>query len=129
MLQKIIWHAKRIFRTTSSPDSPTAFRERLTNGVEFRLISPRVRKQSADYSPPRSHAEAARRQIDRIREAMGNDARVQVHPNAMAAGPCNACIAISREPIPLDEAPLGPLSECPHPDQCVLIFAAVMPWD
>jgi hypothetical protein len=45
---------------------------------------------------------------------------VEVIPNNMAAGPCAACLQLARKPIPLADAPAGPLSECPHPDQCVL---------
>lgn len=71
----------------------------------------------------------AQRQIDRIRNVFGDGARIQVHPNNMAAGPCRGCIELSREPIPLSRAPLGPLPECPHPDQCVLLFRSVMDWE
>lgn len=88
-----------------------------------------VRKLPADYTPPRSHEEAALRDIARIREACGADAQVQVHANSMAAGPCAACLEMASEPIPLGSAPTGPLPECPHPDQCVLRFHVVISFD
>lgn len=45
---------------------------------------------------------------------------VKVFPNNMASGPCPACRALSRTVVKIDDAPCGPLSDCPHPDQCVL---------
>lgn len=66
---------------------------------------------------------SARTQIDNCR-AVGLG-RVEVYANSMAAGACKGCRALARKAIPLDEAPLGPLAECPHPSQCILIFRGV----
>ncbi len=52
--------------------------------------------------------------------------RVEVIPNTMAAGPCAACLKLSRHPIPAADAPIGPLPECPHPTQCQLGTKAVV---
>jgi len=54
---------------------------------------------------------------------------VEVIPNNMAAGPCAACLKLSRHPIPAADAPTGPLSECPHPDQCVLRWRTHLAFD
>lgn len=45
---------------------------------------------------------------------------VEVIPNNMAAGPCAACLKMAEKPVPIAEAPKGPLPECPHPRQCVI---------
>lgn len=63
---------------------------------------------------------AVRRSIERAKAA--GLSHCKVIPNNMAAGPCTACLELSKRVIPLDDAPLGPLPECPHPDQCVLRF-------
>jgi hypothetical protein len=52
--------------------------------------------------------------------------RVEVIPNTMAAGPCAACLKLSRHPIPAADAPTGPLPECLHPTQCQLRTRAVL---
>lgn len=54
---------------------------------------------------------------------------VQVIPNPMAAGPCAACLALARAPIPVSSAPDGPLPDCPHPDQCSLRTRSVLLFD
>lgn len=51
---------------------------------------------------------------------------VKVIPNNMAAGPCPACLKLARYPIPVADAPTGPLPECPHPTQCQLRTRAVV---
>lgn len=63
---------------------------------------------------------AHERRVARTREAMGDEAMIQVVANTMAAGPCEACQRLAAKPVPLSMAPSGPLPECPHPDQCVL---------
>lgn len=45
---------------------------------------------------------------------------VEVIPNNMAAGPCAACLKMAEKPVPIAEAPAGPLPNCPHPTQCVI---------
>lgn len=45
---------------------------------------------------------------------------VEVIPNNTAAGPCPACLKMAEKPVPVAEAPTGPLSECPHSTQCVI---------
>jgi hypothetical protein len=55
--------------------------------------------------------------------------RVAVIPNTMAAGPCAACMMLSRHPIPAADAPTGPLPECPHPTQCQLRTRAVLEFE
>lgn len=62
----------------------------------------------------------ARDRVKRTMAAMGVDCRIKVLPNNMAAGPCPACIDLAKTSIPIQQTPLGPLDECPHPDQCVL---------
>lgn len=57
--------------------------------------------------------------------AIGDAAMVQVIANNMAAGPCPACIKLARRPIPLSQAPSGPLPDCPHPTQCVLHWSVI----
>lgn len=54
--------------------------------------------------------------------AAGQDAKIIVYPNKMAAGPCPACIRLGSKPQPLSAAPNGPLASCPHPDQCNLLW-------
>lgn len=54
---------------------------------------------------------------------------VEVIPNNMAAGPCQACLTLAKKPIPATEAPLGPLDECPHPNQCRLWTRAILEFD
>lgn len=51
---------------------------------------------------------------------------VEVIPNNMAAGPCVACLKMTEKPLPVAEAPTGPLRECPHPTQCVIRTRAVL---
>lgn len=46
------------------------------------------------------------------------DVRFRPVANAMAAGSCPACRAIATKTYRAREAPLMPLPECPHPDQC-----------
>lgn len=55
--------------------------------------------------------------------------RVHVIPNNMAAGPCPACIELAKHPIPVEQAPTGPLPQCPHPTQCKLWTRSVLDWD
>jgi hypothetical protein len=52
---------------------------------------------------------------------------VEVIPNNMAAGPCSACLKLAEKPIPIKQAPLGPLSGCPHPGQCKLRARSILP--
>ena len=54
---------------------------------------------------------------------------VEVIPNNMAAGPCQACLTLAKKPISSTEAPLGPLDECPHPNQCRLWTRAILEFD
>lgn len=65
----------------------------------------------------------------RANQAAAGISMVQVIPNSMAAGPCAACLALSKSPIPLSSAPDGPLPECPHPDQCKLFTRSVLLFD
>jgi hypothetical protein len=59
-------------------------------------------------------------QMKRTEAHVGADlARFRPLANNMAAGPCAACLAIEEHAYRADEAPLMPLPECPHPDQCV----------
>lgn len=51
---------------------------------------------------------------------------VEVIPNNMAAGPCQACLKLAKKPIPIEQAPIGPLPECPHPAQCKLWTRSVL---
>ncbi|MBX7460821.1 hypothetical protein [Qipengyuania huizhouensis] len=51
--------------------------------------------------------------------AMEGRARFRPQANNMAAGPCQGCLAIEKHTYRADKAPLMPLDECPHPDQCV----------
>lgn len=51
---------------------------------------------------------------------------VEVIPNTMAAGPCSACRKIAEKPVPVAEAPIGPLPDCPHPTQCNLSFRSIL---
>ncbi len=55
--------------------------------------------------------------------------RVRVVANNMAAGPCAACLALAQHDVSIDEAPYGPLPECPHPSQCQLHTYAVLDLD
>lgn len=68
-------------------------------------------------------------QLARTAAAMGSNAKVKVTPNTMAAGPCPACIALSKKLIPIERAPAGPLPGCPHPSQCKLHWQAVVEFD
>lgn len=61
---------------------------------------------------------ASRRDIAQAKRA--GIRSVRVFANNMASGPCPACKALSRTVVKIDDAPCGPLSDCPHPDQCVL---------
>jgi hypothetical protein len=54
---------------------------------------------------------------------------VEVIPNNMAAGPCQACLKLAEKPIPIEQAPLGPLPGCPHPGQCKLWTRSVLSFD
>jgi hypothetical protein len=54
---------------------------------------------------------------------------VEVIPNKMAVGPCAACLKMAETPVPVAEAPSGPLPECPHPTQCKLWTRAVLAFD
>lgn len=54
---------------------------------------------------------------------------VEVIPNNMAAGPCPACLKMAEEPVPVAEAPTGPLPECPHPTQCRLWTRSILTFD
>jgi len=71
--------------------------------------------------------DAKRAQLARTKAA--GVRKVKIRQNSMAAGPCPACIALSKRTIPIDDAPLGPLPECPRPSQCVLIIQSVLDWD
>lgn len=51
---------------------------------------------------------------------------VEVIPNNMAAGPCAACLKMAVKPVPIAEAPSGPLPECPHPSQCAIRTRSVV---
>ena len=51
---------------------------------------------------------------------------VEVIPNNMAAGPCTACLKMAETPVPVAEAPTGPLPECPHPTQCVIYTRPIL---
>lgn len=51
---------------------------------------------------------------------------VEVIPNNMAAGPCAACLKMAEKPVPVAEAPTGPLPQCPHPTQCRLWTRSVI---
>ncbi len=51
---------------------------------------------------------------------------VEVIPNNMAAGPCHACLKLAKKPIPIEQAPIGPLPDCPHPTQCKLWTQSVL---
>ncbi len=51
---------------------------------------------------------------------------VEVIPNNMAAGPCAACLKLAEKPVPIAEAPKGPLPECPHPKQCVIRSRSIL---
>lgn len=55
----------------------------------------------------------------RTEAAVGDLARFRPSSNNMAAGPCSACLEIAKCIYPASEAPLMPLDECPHPDQCI----------
>ncbi|WP_155738158.1 hypothetical protein [Sphingobium yanoikuyae] len=68
---------------------------------------------------------AFHRRMGSVSAAMGDDAMVQVIPNNTASGSCAACVALASEPIPLAQAPSGPLPSCPHPDQCVLHWRTI----
>ena len=63
-------------------------------------------------------AHALKRMKD-AESAMGDEARFVPVANNMAAGPCEGCLAIEGRSYRADDAPLMPLNECPHPDQCV----------
>ncbi len=54
---------------------------------------------------------------------------VEVIPNNMAAGPCQACLKLAEKPIPIEQAPLGPLPGCPHPGQCKLWTRSLVSFD
>ena len=43
-------------------------------------------------------------------------------PNNKLAGPCPACLSAAKSPIPISQAPLGPLPGCPHPSECATRF-------
>lgn len=51
---------------------------------------------------------------------------VRIVPNNMAAGPCGACLLLSTRTFAIQEAPVCPLKECPHPDQCATRFRSVV---
>jgi len=82
---------------------------------------PKVVDRSTIPLPSDPHA----RRVHRTRDAMGDDAKVLVYANNMAAGPCPACLNLAKNPILLFKAPSGPLPSCPHPDQCVLHWRVV----
>ena len=63
-------------------------------------------------------AHALKRMKD-AEEAFGEDALFRPVANNMAAGPCPGCLAIEGRVFRASEAPLMPLDDCPHPDQCV----------
>lgn len=63
------------------------------------------------------------------RAAQAGITMVEVIPNNMAAGPCQACLKLAKRPIPIEQAPLGPLPQCPHPSQCVLHTRSVLTFD
>ncbi len=54
---------------------------------------------------------------------------VRVIPNNMAAGPCESCLTAAANELPIDDAPAGSLSGCPHPSQCAILLRAVSALD
>jgi hypothetical protein len=62
---------------------------------------------------------AMRQQIERSAAAIGRQARFELIPNNMAAGPCAGCQNAAKRTYTAAKVPLMPLPECPHPDQCV----------
>lgn len=77
-------------------------------------------KQYPTVEEKRAHITA---RMERAVAAIGKDARFQPNPNNTAAGPCEGCIRISKRSYKAKDAPLMPLDECPHPDQCVGIYS------
>lgn len=67
----------------------------------------------------------ARRDLVRLIDAFGPSATVRMTPNNMAAGPCDACLREEQRTVLASEAPLPPLDECPHPDQCAARYHLV----
>lgn len=63
------------------------------------------------------------------RRAQAGITMVEVIPNNMAAGPCQACLKLAEKPIPIQQAPIDPLPECPHPTQCKLWTRSVLSFD
>ncbi len=65
--------------------------------------------------------------INRVNQARHHGVnRVRVIPNNMAAGSCYACRHMSQHVVSIDDAPTGPLSDCPHPGQCAVTFSSVV---
>lgn len=63
------------------------------------------------------------------RAAQAGITMVEMIPNNMAAGPCQACLKLAEKPIPIKQASLGPLPGCPHPRQCKLWTRSVLSFD
>lgn len=61
---------------------------------------------------------AALKRMKDAEAALGDDALFRPIANNMAAGPCAACLAIEDKTYRASDAPLMPLDDCPHPDQC-----------
>lgn len=72
-----------------------------------------------------AYARRLRGRNDIARAIHSGVSQALVYPNNTAAGPCKACIALSACPIPIEQAPCGPLPECPHPNQCNLWHRSV----
>lgn len=63
------------------------------------------------------------RHLARSLAVFGPTTKVSVIPNAMLAGPCDACVALLDSIFPAHDAPLPPFDGCSHPDQCACSIA------
>lgn len=70
--------------------------------------------------------------LKRMKDAeaqIGAAAYFRPYANNMAAGPCAGCLEIAKNLYRADDAPLMPLPDCPHPDQCVGLYQLQIDYD
>lgn len=72
---------------------------------------------------------AAKQSLANGSHLFDDGSRIQVYANNTAAGPCPSCLALAEKPVPRSMAPMGPLLDCPHPDQCVLRYRSLLDFE